>query len=184
MTEHSSRVTLHMAASLDGCITGPDGDVSWMQITDTYANGVAEPDAEQIAEFLAGIDCYVMGSRTYEHALELGWPYGDTPVRVLSRRALPNEKASVEILAGDLEEVINNQLKPRYRNIWLVGGAALTRDCLRQGLVDDIRIVIMPIVLGGGLPFFDEVGATLPLHLKEVTPYRNGLVELWYEVRA
>jgi len=178
----ASKITVHMAASLDGFIARRDGGVDWMQTNDHYEQGADELDAQAVEEYLKSIDCYVMGARTYEHALELGWVYGDTPTVVVTHRNLSAARRSVEFFRGDLRELVEQRLKPRYRNIWMVGGANLTREFLRQGLADEIRIVFLPIVLGGGLPFFDAVGLELPLHLKEATPYKSGLVELCYEI--
>jgi riboflavin biosynthesis pyrimidine reductase len=59
----------------------------------------------------------------------------------------------------------------------------LAKEFLRLNLVDDIRLTIAPVILGDGTPFFDRVGAQRALHLKDVKAYRDGLVELWYEVR-
>lgn len=70
MTTASPKVTVHMVSSLDGFIAKKDGDISWMQSTDNYEEGVALTEV-YIADFLKSIDCFVMGSRTYEHALEL-----------------------------------------------------------------------------------------------------------------
>ena len=65
----------------------------------------------------------------------------------------------------------------------MVGGAGLTRDLIRSRLADDVRITIVPVILGDGTLFFDYVGLEQPLHLKEATAYKNGMVALWYEVR-
>ncbi len=169
-----------MVASLDGFICKPDGDVSWLETADRYDAGVAEEDA---AAFLETVDCFVMGSRTYETALKLGWPYGDVPVVVLTSRDLPAERASVQFLSGDLARLVNERLKPRRRNIWVVGGAALVRDFLRLRLADEIRLTIAPVVIGDGLRFFDRTGVQSALHLKDATAYRSGMVELRYDVR-
>lgn len=72
MSASTSKITLHMVASLDGFIAKKDNSVSWMQSTDHYEKGKTLTDKE-IATFLDSIDCYVMGSRTYEHALESSW---------------------------------------------------------------------------------------------------------------
>jgi dihydrofolate reductase len=178
------KVTLHMVASLDGFIATKDQSISWLQTTDTYDKGVDEGNTE---EFLKTIDCYVMGSRTYEHAVELagthGWAYGDKPTVVLTRRKLVPFQDSVEFFAGDLHELVERLRSASYRSVWVVGGAALVRDFLRHRLADDIRLPIVPILLGGGTPFFDEVGVEQALHLKDVTAYRSGMVELWYEIK-
>ena len=183
MNSSPSKVTLHMACSLDFFIASKDGSVSWMETSDSYDKGVNGLTAEGVEEFLRTIDCYVMGSTTYELALKLGWVYGDTPTTVLSHRLTHDDRKSVEFYSGDVSRLVNDRLKPRYQNIWLVGGAMLAKEFIRLNLVDDIRIVIMPIILGDGTLFVDHVGHAYPLHLKDVTAYKNGLVELWYEIR-
>ena len=177
-------LTIHMVSSLDGIIAKKDNSVSWFETSDNYGKGVSGQDPE---EFLKTIDCYVMGARTYEHALELsksyGWAYGDTPTIVVTHRNLPIERQNIEIFSGDLNQLVNERLKPNYRNVWLVGGAALVKDFIRFKLADQIRLSILPIILGDGLAFFDHIGQEQALHLKDVTAYKNGMVELWYEIR-
>ena len=180
MTTDTSRVTLHMVSSLDGFIEKKDRSISWLESSDSYENGVTGEDAE---EFIKTIDCFVMGSRTYELALTLGWPYGDVPMIVLTHRDLPADRLTVEFYEGDLNTLVKERLKPNFKNIWLVGGAMLARDFIRLKLADDIRISIMPIILGDGTRFLDSIGQEQTLHLKNVTAYKNGSVELWYEIK-
>ncbi|MFT3935873.1 MAG: dihydrofolate reductase family protein [Chitinophagaceae bacterium] len=184
MTTSPFTLTIHMVSSLDGIIAKPDNSVSWFETTDNYEKGVTGQDA---AAFLKTIDCYVMGARTYEHALDLsknyGWAYGDTPTIVLSHKKLPVERANVEIYSGDLHALINERLKPNYKNVWMVGGALLAKDFIRLQLADEIRLTILPIMLGEGKLFFDNVGKENALHLKDVTAYKNGMVELVYEIK-
>ena len=104
-----STVTLHVVSSLDGFIARKDNSVSWMDTSgDVYERGVTDDGAEE----LQSIDCYVLGSRTYLHALELGWPYGDTPVVVVTSRELPSTRKSVEFYSGDLEKLVHDILAP------------------------------------------------------------------------
>jgi len=184
MKTDSFKVTIHMVSSLDGIIAKKDNSVSWFESTDNYENGVVGENAE---EFMKTIDCFVMGSRTYEHALELsknfGWAYGDVPTIVVSHRNLPIDRKNIEIYSGDLDKLVNERLKPNYKNVWLVGGAILAKDFIRSKLADEIRLSIIPIILGDGIPFFDHIGLEQPLHLKNITAYKNGMVELWYEIR-
>jgi len=175
-----------MVSSLDGIIAKKDNSISWFETNDHYEKGIGIT-AEAAAEFLKSIDCYVMGAHTYEHALELsksyGWAYGEVPTIVVSHRCLPVERPNVEIYSGDLEKLVNERLKPNYRNVWMVGGAMLAKDFIRLKLVDEIRLSVMPIILGDGLLFFDHVGQEQALHLKDVTAYKSGMVELWYEIK-
>lgn len=170
-----------MVSSLDGFIAKKDGNVSWMHSKDTFVNGI-ELTKEYIDEFLKSIDCYVMGSKTYEHALELGWTYGEVPVFVLTKRNLESDKKSVHFLSGDLNEIVSNKLKPEFNNIWMVGGTMLTKEFLRLGLADEINITIVPVILGDGALFFDYIGKEILLHLKDVKSFKDGMVEMVYEI--
>ncbi len=176
-------ITIHMVSSLDGYIAKKDNSVSWFETSDHYENGVTEEDA---AEFLKSIDCYIMGSRTYEHALELsklyGWVYGDVPTIVLTSRILSIDRQNIETYSGDPVKLVNERLKPNYNNVWLVGGARLAKDFIRLNLANEIRQSILPIILGDGTPFLDQIGKEQALHLKNVTAYKSGMVELCYEI--
>lgn len=173
-----------MVSSLDGIIAKKDNSVSWFETTDYYEKGVAEPNSE---EFLKTIDCYVMGARTYEHALELsrsyGWVYGNVPTIVVTHRDLPVERQNIEFYSGDLNKLVNERLKPTYKNVWVVGGAMLVRDFIRLKLVDEIRLSVLPIILGDGTPFFDHIEQEHVLHLKDATAFKSGMVELCYEIK-
>ncbi len=188
MASGKSCVTVHMVASLDGFIARADGSVDWLEVKDTFDGGETL-DAETVRDFLAGIDCYVMGSRTYELALDFeargfGWAYGDKPTFVLTHRTLPKKRDTVEFHAGDLATFINERLRPSFTGIWVVGGGAVTGDCLRLGLVDEVRYSIVPILIGEGIPFFSRLGADIALHLTESKAYATGMVALCYEVQA
>jgi len=188
MAHTHSRVTIHMAASLDGFIARKDGSVDWLETTDEFAGG--ETMAPAVVEaFLKTIDCYVMGSRTYETALSfeakgMGWAYGDTPAFVLTHRDLPRTRETIEFYSGDLAPFVNGRLRSTFRSIWVVGGGAVTAECLRLGLADEVRYSILPIVIGDGIPFFGKRDRDIALHLAEVKAYDSGMVELRYEVRG
>lgn len=179
---NQSKVTIHMVSSLDGFIAKNDGSVSWLQSSDNYDKGILLTE-EDIAQFVKTIDCYVMGSHTYKHALELGWVYGDTPTIVLSNKELSSERKNVKFYSGDLEKLVNHQLKPIYKNIWLVGGTMMVKEFIQKKLADEIIITITPIILGDGKLFFDYIGQEKKLHLKDVTAYKDGMVELTYEIK-
>lgn len=177
-----------MAASLDGFVARKDGRVDWLETSDKFADGETLAPGF-VEEFLKTIDCYVMGSRTYETALRFasqgfGWAYGDKPTFVLTNRDLPRLRETIEFYSGDLADFVNDRLRPAYSNIWFVGGGAVSGECLRRGLADEIRYSILPILIGDGIPFFERLDRDVPLHLAEVKAYKNGMVELRYEVKG
>ena len=188
LTPAESRVTIHMAASLDGFVARKDGRVDWLETSGEFVGGETM-DPGFVEAFLKMIDCYVMGSRTYETAVRfdtdgLGWPYGDKPTFVLTSRELLRVRESVEFYSGDLTRLVNEQLRPVFRSIWIVGGGIVAGECLRLGLADEIRYSILPVLIGDGIRFFQRSENDIPLQLAEVKAYKNGMVDLRYEVRA
>src|SRR6476469_3566648 len=187
MTETDSRVTIHMAASLDGFIARKDGSVDWIETSDEFAAGETMTP-EFFEEFYKTVDCYVMGSRTYETALNfdskgMGWPYGDKPTFVLTHRELPRIRNTIDFYSGDLAQFVNGRLRNKFRSIWFVGGGELSAECLRLGLADEVRYAILPILIGEGIQFFENLSRDVALHLLEAKAYSNGMVELRYEIR-
>ena len=187
MASTESRVTIHMVASLDGFIARKDGRVDWLETSDVFEGGDTL-DPEFVQEFLKTIDCYVMGSRTYETALSFeakgfGWAYGDKPTFVLTHRSLPKTRDTVEFYSGDLAHLVNERLRTSFRSIWFIGGGAVASECLMLELIDEIRYSIMPVVIGEGIPFFEGINRDVVLHLVETKAYSSGMVALRYEVR-
>ena len=177
MENTKSRVTIHMAASLDGFIARKDGSVDWLETSDKFEGGDTMAP-EFVEEFLKTIDCYVMGSRTYETALDfeakgLGWAYGDKPTFVLTSREL-RARDTVEFYSGELALLVDGRLKPNFRSIWFVGGGQVSGECLRLGLADEVRYSIMPILIGDGIAFFDGLDKDVAMHLVEARTHRSA----------
>ena len=188
MAPSDSRVTIHMAASLDGFIARKDGRVDWLETSDEFSGG-EDSDPGLVEAFLETIDCYVMGSRTYETAVNfeargLGWAYGDKPTFVLTRRDLSRTRDTVQFHSGDLAQFVNERLRPAFRTIWFVGGGVVSAQCLLLGLADEVRYSILPILIGDGIQFFERLDRDIPLHLAEVRAHKSGIVDLRYEVRS
>lgn len=175
---------MHVVSSLDGFIAKNDNSVSWLDSPGSIYEAGVSISEEEIAAFIKAVDCYVLGSHTYEHALKLGWPYGDTPVVVVTSRELPPARKSVEFYSGDLKTLVDTKLASRYRNIWLVGGAILCQRFLELGLVDEIRLTIAPVLLGEGLRLFGDAPTEHRWNLKNVVAYKNGFVEVSYSAQT
>ena len=178
MANRDSQVTIHMAASLDGFIARKEGCVDWLETSDEFVDGdTLEPGF--VEAFLKTINCYVMGSRTYETALSfeakgLGWAYGDKPTFVLTSRELPRTRNTVEFYSGDLAQLVNGRLRPKFRSIWFVGGGLVSGECLRLGLADEIRYSILPILIGDGIQFFEKLDRDIPFIWRRSKPTRAG----------
>jgi len=172
-----------MVTSLDGYIAKKDNSISWFETTCKYENGIDIPNSE---EFIKSIDCYIMGSNTFEFATELskehGWPYGNKPTIVLTSRNLKSALKNIEFYSGDLNLLVNSKLRPRFKKVWIVGGARIASDFINNKLVDEIHITILPIVLGNGISVFNGLLKEEKLELINSYTYKNGLVELHYHL--
>ncbi|WP_313692054.1 dihydrofolate reductase family protein [Halorarum halobium] len=200
-----AEVCLYVAASLDGFLADADGGVGWLEaFEDEYPDG--EPGENGYEAFFGTVDCLVMGANTYEQivtefagdaedrapdadgggddgngddAAVAGWPYGDVPTYVTTHRDLPRASDAVEFFAGDVADLAAD-LDAEYDTVWLVGGAALAREFVRKNLVDEIRLSIVPVLLGEGIRLFAEDGPERSLHLVDETAFESGIVELRY----
>lgn len=169
-----------MVSSLDGFIAKKGNDTSWMESSwCRYPKGIS---FEEGAKLMEPIDCYIMGSKTYELALKLGWVYGeDTKIIVVTSRQLSSSKNNVEFYTGNLTKLKDWALS-RYFNIWLVGGALLSQEFLKLKLVDQICLTVAPVLLGKGVAFFGKNGNETKLMLKDTIAFENGMIDMWYVV--
>lgn len=175
-------ITLYIASSVDGFIATEDGGVSWLEPFET--GGDNEDDAGSYEDFFAGVDCLVMGARTYEQVLSFGeWPYGEKPTYVLTRREPPRANDAVSFVAGAADDLADG-LADRYQHVWLVGGARVAQQFLRADRVDELWLSVIPQLLGKGVSLFGDSGERRGLDLIESTERENGIVELRYDVRA
>ena len=176
-----SRITLYIAQSLDGFIADEDGGVGGLEtFQDHYEKGVP---GESYQEFFQSLDCLIIGAYTYEQILTFGdWPYGDVLTFVVTHHELSVSKESIRLYTGDLVKLVKEVIPPEYENIWLVGGADLAQEFVRLSQVDEIRLSVIPVLLGNGVSLFGNSGPGRALHLTDVTAFKTGIVELWYDV--
>lgn len=150
---------------------------------DFYEQGI-EPETN--TNYFNSVDCFLMGLHTYEHAEELAkdysWVYGDVPTIVLSKRKLVSERKSIQFFSGDLKTLVEEKLKPSYKTVWAVGGPQLTKSLIELNLATGIKQTILPILLGEGKLFYEHFSPERKLHLNSCRAFKNGLVELGYDL--
>jgi dihydrofolate reductase len=173
----------YVASSLDGFIADSDNAIDWL------LQFGFEAYQEHYDAFLRGIGALVMGSSTYEYLLaEEGgsWPYGDLPTHVLTSRSLPTiAGARVRFHSGAIAAIDEEaRASAGERDVWVVGGGSVAAQYLDAGLLHELRVTVMPIVLGGGVPVLPVAATTAPLRLTGTTPFAGGAVELAYTLDA
>jgi dihydrofolate reductase len=165
-------VRYQVACSLDGYIAGPDDDYDWI---------VPEPTFDFDALY-AQFDVLLMGRRTWEVAAAAGPGFGDRQVIVASRTLRPEQYPGVEVVSSDLDARVRELRSEPGRDIWLYGGGALLAQLLEWDLVDTIEPAIIPILLGGGVPFLAVPSVRRRLRLTGQQVYPSGMVLLEYDV--
>ncbi len=172
-----NKVILYIASSLDGYIAGQDDDISWLDKYNDVANGYGE--------FFSTIGAVIVGRRTFEIERKLGG--GKThrvPIFVLSHNP-PGQKpdrSDIVFTDGDIEEVLEKAKRLTKKNIWIMGGGIVAQQFLERGLIDEIRLTVVPIILGRGIRLFDRQSKEIALSVTEVKQYEKGLIELSYEI--
>ncbi|MCC5940678.1 MAG: dihydrofolate reductase [Balneolaceae bacterium] len=173
---------VYIAASLDGFIAGPDGDISWLEKPEYHEGGTPGLSYE---EFIKTIDCIVMGRNTFEKVLTFGfWPYKEIPVTVLTTRnlSIPDDfNGNVEATSGSPAEVLQELAEKGKYHLYIDGGVTI-QQFLKAGLIDEITITIIPIILGEGIPLFDINENQTDLKLIDANSSSNGFVQVRYKV--
>ena len=99
------------------------------------------------------------------------------------QKELLHREKNVEFVSGNIVEFIRQLKEKTDQDIWLVGGSQLIKVFLRENLVQDMIVFVVPIILGGGIPLFDHIGKEIRLRSGRIEKYENGLVRMEYEVQ-
>jgi dihydrofolate reductase len=169
------KIVLGLGISLDGYIARPDGSVDFLFMPKDYS----------MAQFFATVDAAVMGRKTYEVGLKLSGGKTDNfemmPSYVCSRTQPPGQRGGVTFVNDPVRSLVE-KLRPRPgKNIWLMGGGELARDFLKEDLVDELYLGVVPMLLGEGIPLFPSGFPQRDFALLENKTYSRGMISLRYE---
>lgn len=172
-----------LAMSLDGYIAREDGDVSWLEELSDDVGHVptsAENPALVWETFFPEVDTIVMGRGTFEKLLTFGvWPFDEVDVLVLST-TLQTEDARVKI-ARSLGELTERLSGDQVKNVYIDGGATI-RSFLREGLLDELTVAVVPVILGTGISLFGKDVPETSLRVRGSHVTGEGLVRITYEI--
>ena len=171
------KVIASMAMSLDGYIAKKNGDASWL-------NNAMFPDEDYgFAEFMSKIGAYIIGANTYCEITKSGVMGGDNkvPTYVVTHQKDLKLGKNTYLYSGDLTELVKKIKAETEKDIWLFGGGDLTTQMINLNLVDELGLAIVPVLIGGDVPFFDNVVEQKNLILLESKTYeKSGMVSLTY----
>lgn len=163
------------AMSLDGYIAGPNGEYDWI---------VTDPEID-FAALMARFDTFLIGRKTFEVMQRMGSEAPPTPgiTHIVFSRTLRPEDCPGATLSDDAERVVTDLRTKPGKDIALFGGGELFRSLLGAGLVDEVSVSVVPVLLGGGIPFLPSPAARTRLQLRTHRLYRTtGIVSLEYDI--
>ena len=178
------KCSVFIATSLDGFIARSDGSIDWLNA----ANAVVPPVEDcGYKAFISAVDTIVMGRNTFEQVLAFGeWPYGDTPVVMMSHRASPLPSNAPQTVTSSQEAPTDLVAKLRSqgkRHLYIDGGITI-QSFLAERLINELTITVIPILLGTGKPLFGPLPFDIHLMHDATRVYEFGFVQHKYLVQS
>ena len=174
------KVIASMAMSLDGYIAKKNGDTSWLN------NAMSPEEDYGFADFMSKIGAYIIGANTYREITKSGMTGGDNqvPTYVVTHQKDLKTGKNTYLYSGDLTELVKKIKTETEKDIWLFGGGDLTTQFINLNLVEELGLAIVPVLIGGDVPFFGNVVEQKNLILLDSKIYeKSGMVALTYGIK-
>jgi dihydrofolate reductase len=187
------KIIAALQTSLDGFIEGPNGELDWaMENDDETWDGVFE--------MLGSVDACILGRVMYP-GYEQYWlnilanpaagskseidyaRWADKTVHFVVSKTLTEAKWKTSRIVRDLEEIRDLKQQPG-KNMYAVGGATLVSSLMNAGLIDEVQVLVNPVILGRGKALFKDVEERHGLNLTQVKPLKSGKVKLNYHTQS
>ena len=172
------KISLFIAASLDGYIAKPNDDLSFLKIVEKEGKDYG------YAEFTNTIDTLIIGRKTYDYVLkEIGpshYDNGQRDVYVITRTERPQVGRTM-FYSGNITKLVKRLKSEKGKNIYCDGGAEVINELLKQDLIDDLIISVIPVLLGSGTRLFKDGRPEQVLEFITVKTFETGLTQLHYK---
>lgn len=170
------KLVLYISMSLDGYIATKDNSLDFLSIVEK------EGEDYGYNEFIKSVDSVIIGRKTYEKVIEMGYeyPHKDKDVYILTKTT-KHSNEHFKFYNGDLSELIGKLKSQTGKNIYCDGGAEIANELMKHNLIDEFIISIIPILIGEGIPLFLEGRPELKLELISTKQFENGLTQLHYK---
>lgn len=166
---------IFIATSIDGYIAEKNGEIKWL-------HSIPNPNGIDLGytKFTSGVDAYVIGRTTFETvcSFDIDWPY-QKPVFVLSNSmtTMPEKYiGKAELIKGTLKEVLDIIHRKKCFNLYIDGGKTI-QSFLKEDLIDEMTITIIPYLLGGGIPLFADLNKKLEFECLDSQIYLGKIVQ-------
>ncbi len=169
------KVILYIAMSLDGYIAKKDGDLGFLSMVEKEGEDYGYTD------FVSTVDAVIVGRKTYDKVLSMGYdfPHSNKDAYIITRTAR-DPIGSVKFYTGSLPALVAELKAKQGKHIFVDGGAEIVHELLKENLIDEFYISIIPILLGDGISLFKDERPELKLKLISTKQFETGLVQLHY----
>lgn len=173
------KLVLYIAMSLDGYIAAADEDLSFLSMVERTGEDYG------YNTFIQTIDTVILGRKTYDKVLSMGFPYphADKENYVITRTPRAGE-GSIHFYTGDLKQLITTLKQKDGKNIFCDGGAEIVNLLMKDNLIDEFVISIIPVFLGSGISLFKDGRPEAKLELISSRSFESGLVQLHYQKKG
>jgi len=173
------KVILYIAVSLDGYIAQPNDDLGFLSIVEQ------EGEDYGYLDFIETIDAVIVGRKTYEKVISMGidFPHADKDAYIITRTPRP-QKGNVKFYTGQLKTLVEKLKAEAGKNIFCDGGAEIVNELLKDDLIDEFIISIIPILLGNGTKLFKDGRPETKLELTSIKSFEKGLAQLHYQRKS
>ncbi len=186
---------MSMMMSLDGFAAGPNDEMDWLPAFDNES--MWQDIHDEMWTALDRVDAFVLGRTTYQ-IWEKYWPaagknpqssesdrrfskFADAAQKIVLSRTLDKATWNNSLLIkSDIEERLRSIKAQPGKDIAVAGGAGLARSLVGTDLIDDITVIVHPVILGRGKPLFGTTGRRQPLELVRTRRMNSGAVLLQY----
>lgn len=172
------KLSLFIATSLDGYIAKPNDDLSFLKLIEK------EGEDYGYTKFTDTIDTIILGRKTYDYVLkEIGSSHYDNGKRnvfVITRTVKPSV-GKTTFYSGNLTELVQRLKSESGKNIYCDGGAEIVNELLKNDLIDEFIISIIPVLVGNGTRLFKDGRPEQTLEFISAKTFDTGLTQLHYK---
>ncbi len=170
------KVILYISMSLDGYIATKDNSLEFLSMVEQEGEDYGYND------FVKSVDAVIIGRKTYEKVIEMGYeyPHTDKDVYIVTRTAKP-PIGNFKFYTDDLSRLVNHLKIQPGKNIYCDGGAEIANELIKNNLVDEFIISVIPILLGDGIKLFKDGRPKQTLELILAKQFEKGLTQLRYK---